>query len=64
MALGNGDGTFQTPVPIEPLLYNSLTNIAAGDLNGDGWTDLVLTQESDSYIYVLLNNQKGGSGSV
>jgi hypothetical protein len=60
LALGNGDGTFQTPVPIEPLLYNGLTNIAAGDLNGDGWTDLVLTQESDSYIYVLLNNQKGG----
>ena len=48
LALGNGDGTFQTPVPIEPLLYNSLANIAAGDLNGDGWTDLVLTQESDA----------------
>jgi hypothetical protein len=29
-------------------------------LNGDGWTDLVLTEDIDSYIYVLLNNQQGG----
>src|ERR1017187_7486614 len=42
-ALGNGDGTFQTPVK---LMANPPTNlfagIAAGDLNGDGWPDLVL----------------------
>ena len=59
LALGNGDGTFQTPVTFAPDLYG-LTNIAAGDLNGDGWTDLVVTQDTDSFIYVLLNNQQGG----
>ena len=63
MALGSGDGTFQTPVPILPpseLPYGGLTNLAAGDLNGDGWPDLVITSSYDSYIYVLLNNQHGG----
>jgi hypothetical protein len=60
LALGNGDGTFQTPVTFAPDLYGGFTNIAAGDLNGDGWTDLVVTQDTDSFIYVLLNNQQGG----
>jgi len=61
MALGNGDGTFQTPKSIvaQPP-YGGFTNIAAGDLNGDGWTDLAITSFEDSYIYVLLNNHGGG----
>jgi hypothetical protein len=62
-ALGNGDGTFQTPVP---LVANppetGFNNIAAGDVNGDGWPDLVLTSgsEATATIWVLLNNQHGG----
>jgi len=60
LALGNGDGTFQQPVQIEANLYNGLTNIGAGDFNGDGWTDLVITYSYDSYMYVLINNQHGG----
>jgi hypothetical protein len=63
-ALGNGDGTFQTPVK---LMANPPTNlfagIAAGDLNGDGWPDLVLTsgpENSTIGIFVLINNQHGG----
>ncbi|HXM43295.1 MAG TPA: VCBS repeat-containing protein [Bryobacteraceae bacterium] len=62
IALGNGDGTFQTPVPILPAyeVPAGFTNLAAGDLNGDGWTDLVMTDSYESYIYVFLNNQKGG----
>src|ERR1019366_8694387 len=57
LALGNGDGTFQAPVQIAQDLGTGVTNIAAGDLNGDGWPDLVLTYQFSSYIYVLLNNQ-------
>jgi hypothetical protein len=61
LAIGNGDGTFRTPVPIvSKVPYGGLTNIAAGDLNGDGWPDLVITSFMDSYIYVLINNQHGG----
>src|ERR1019366_7540148 len=64
LALGNGDGTFQTPVPLMPNPPTNLfAGIAAGDLNGDGWPDLVLTsgpENSTIGIFVLLNNQHGG----
>jgi hypothetical protein len=63
MALGNGDGTFQAPVaiPMTPAV-GGFTWIAAGDLNNDGWTDLVATNPDFTVnsVYVLLNNHKGG----
>ncbi|HEY3989455.1 MAG TPA: FG-GAP-like repeat-containing protein, partial [Acidobacteriaceae bacterium] len=52
VALSNGDGTFQTPVPIQlpvslasGFQYNAF---AAGDVNGDGKLDLVVTYQGDS----------------
>ena len=66
LALGNGDGTFQAPVTISPApLYPGYSWIAAGDLNNDGWTDLVGVEWSvnggvKGALYVLLNNQQGG----
>jgi VCBS repeat protein/FG-GAP repeat protein len=63
IALGNGDGTFQTPTAITPSppLGGTFSYIAAGDLNRDGWSDLVLTETfTSTNIYVLLNNQQGG----
>jgi hypothetical protein len=51
--LGNGDGTFQTPV-----VFSSggtwVTSVAVGDLNRDGKPDLVLANGSN--VGVLLNN--------
>jgi hypothetical protein len=60
LALGNGDGTFQTPAPfLDSPAY--LSSIAAGDLNGDGFSDLVLSGSSPpNTVYVLINNQHGG----
>lgn len=59
--LGNGDGTFQTP-----LMYNggnSPTSIAAGDVNNDGNTDLLLGTTYGAML--LLGNGDGtfSSGS-
>ncbi len=61
LALGNGDGTFQAPVVLAASLPppGSIIWIAAGDINNDGWTD-VLAASGGAYTYVLLNNQQGG----
>ena len=37
--IGNGDGTFQTPVPYTTG-GGSVTSLAVGDFNGDGNSDL------------------------
>src|SRR5262249_20596713 len=55
IALGNGDGTFQTPVQ-----YAAGTNphwIDVGDLNGDGFTDVVVSNRAGAVM--LFNNGDG-----
>ncbi len=50
--VGNGDGTFSAPYKL-PLSRNYYL-AAVGDMNGDGYPDLVL---SDGYIVGILYNQ-------
>ena len=70
---GNGDGTFQSPVPLayplglEPWMYGML----AGDWNGDGLTDLAFASlpsfaplPNNSTASGLQNALNGESGSV
>jgi hypothetical protein len=56
--LNNGTGTFQKPVALTP--GGRATNVAAGDFNGDGKTDLLLVDPYNDTIRVLPGN---GSGS-
>ena len=55
--LGNGDGTFQpqidVPVGSEP------TSIVAGDFNGDGRTDLAVTNFGSGTVSILLGDGDG-----
>jgi FG-GAP-like repeat/FG-GAP repeat len=54
--LGNGDGTFQSPMSISlPGIPNGLV---VADLNGDGWPDVALAGK-DPVVYILLNDGKG-----
>ncbi len=62
LALGNGDGTFQTSIPLLPSCTPEtcgFVSIAAADLDHDGWTDIVLTLYGGD-MWVLINNRQGG----
>ena len=55
--LGNGDGSFGTPVTYAT--GNAPIGLAAGDLNRDGKLDLVVANDSDATVGVLLGNGDG-----
>ena len=61
LLLGNGDGTFQTPMMTS--VGNSLGQIATGDFNGDGRSDLALTgfggSQHNNTVAVLLGKGNG-----
>jgi YVTN family beta-propeller protein len=55
--LGNGDGTFQSPVAYTA--GADTLGVSTGDFNGDGKLDLAVTNDSASTISVLLGNGDG-----
>ena len=58
MLLGNGDGTFQTPVRWS-WVGALLDSLVTGDFNGDGQTDLAAANADSDDIAVLLGNGDG-----
>jgi FG-GAP-like repeat len=57
LSLGNGDGTFQPAVTFPPQ-SQFISWIAAGDVNNDGWTDIIAAETT--YLVLFLNDQHGG----
>ena len=55
--LGNGDGTFQSPITVAAG-YSPAT-VAVADFNLDGIADLVFTENGSSEVAVLLGNGDG-----
>jgi hypothetical protein len=65
VAFGNGDGTFQQSQVLYPQPEDHfLEDIAVGDLNNDGFMDIVAALHTkgseDAYIVVLLADGRGG----
>ena len=63
--LGNGDGTFATPV-ISTFSVSSgagyistARKMGIADINGDGAVDLVIPDASNTSLYILLGNKTG-----
>ena len=63
--IGNGDGTFQTPI-LTTFTPNSISgypdftsSFAVGDISGDGKPDLALMDRANGAIYTLLGDDSG-----
>ena len=57
--MGKGDGTFTAATNYALPPVGSPTAVAAGDLNGDGQTDLAVTTDGNDYLKILFNNGNG-----
>jgi len=59
--LGNGDGTFRAAVPYSTTTGTSIgpDAIATGDFNGDGKTDLAISEQGNNTVSILLGNGNG-----
>lgn len=55
--LGNGDGTFQSPLTTQ--VGNEPMGIVAGDFNNDGKLDLAVANSGDNTVTLLLGNGDG-----
>ena len=55
--LGNGDGTFKSPLVAS--VGSGPVFLVAGDVNGDGKTDLVAVDGASNQIVILLGNGDG-----
>jgi hypothetical protein len=55
--LGNGDGTFRTPIVFN--LNADAYDIAVGDFNGDGKLDVAVSEFFENRLQILLGNGDG-----
>jgi hypothetical protein len=60
--LGNGNGTFRTPIAILP--GARADSVATGDFNGDGKPDLVLLDRFDDTVLILPGKGDGTFGQA
>ncbi|HEV2176432.1 MAG TPA: FG-GAP-like repeat-containing protein [Terriglobia bacterium] len=58
--LGNGDGTFQSPLVTSSNVY--ALDMAAADVNGDGKLDVIFVAENGASLAVYLGNGDGTFG--
>ncbi|MEU9048523.1 MULTISPECIES: FG-GAP-like repeat-containing protein [unclassified Kitasatospora] len=61
---GNGTGALGSRVMIGSGGWNGMSNLAVGDLNGDGGDDIVATEKSTGKLWVYPGNGHGVEGRI
>ncbi len=56
--MNNGSGGLNTPVTY-PVVDNNLPGIAIGDINGDGYNDIIVVNYTNNQDAIFLNNGDG-----
>ncbi len=64
VSLGNGDGTFQTPISTLGGVEGQFSTIVAGDFNGDGKVDVAVGNHALGNLSVFLGNGDGTFGAA
>lgn len=60
VTLGNGDGSFRAPSTLADLPFGSyIEAFAVGDLNGDGYQDIVADEAQNQTAFLLLSKGNG-----
>src|SRR5262249_62350933 len=57
--LGNGNGTFQAPIPSTVVGAPDADSVAVGDFNGDGRPDLAVADQLGDTVSLLLGKGDG-----
>ncbi|MEU4120267.1 FG-GAP-like repeat-containing protein [Kitasatospora sp. NPDC028055] len=61
---GSGSGTLGSRVEIGTGGWNGMSNLAVGDLNGDGGDDIVATEKSTGKLWLYPGNGHGIEGRI
>ena len=58
---GKGDGTFEAPIVYgDSVTGHSPDDLAVGDVDGDGYLDVIYPDYTNDTVYVMLNDKTGG----
>lgn len=59
IAMNNGNGTFATAAMFDVGVVQGNSELAAGDITGDGWPDFAVNDEANNLLHVFVGGSNG-----